>query len=85
MSQRSCTAWVPPGLGPGAARHLAGPRHQLMWIIWYSGADVGHGGSWPEPTRGCRGTVTAGSDLGDSVAVLDGQTGRLITTLSGAP
>lgn len=56
-----------------------------MWIIWYSGADVGHGGSWPEPTRGCRGTVTAGSDLGDSVAVLDGQTGRLITTLSGAP
>ena len=50
--------------------------HQLVWIVWYSGVDIGHGGA-------CCGTIPEGPNLGDSITVFDAQTGRLLLGLSG--
>ena len=48
--------------------------HRLVWIVWYSGVDIKHGGA-------CCGTISEGPNLEDSITVVDAQTGKLLLGL----
>jgi hypothetical protein len=58
--------------------------HQLGWLVWYTGVDIGGpaGGVGPGSGRCCM-TPSEASTLGDSIALVDAQTGELIEVMSG--